>query len=41
LEISLEIQAVKQDGFTESEMRTIKENGANLRFDASSGFEEE
>jgi predicted AAA+ superfamily ATPase len=41
LEISFEIQAVKQDGFTESEMRTIKENGANLRFEGSSGFEEE
>jgi predicted AAA+ superfamily ATPase len=41
LEISLEIQAVKQDGFTESEMRTIKENGTNLRFEGSSGFEEE
>jgi predicted AAA+ superfamily ATPase len=40
LEISLEIQATKPDGFTESEIRTIKENSNNLKFD-SSGFEVE
>jgi hypothetical protein len=41
LNISLEIEANKPEGFTEGEMRTIKENGTNLRFEGSSGFEEE
>ncbi|MDR1422727.1 MAG: DUF499 domain-containing protein [Coriobacteriales bacterium] len=41
LEISLEIQATKPEGFSEGEMRTIKENAANLKFEGSSGFEEE
>jgi len=39
LELSLEINADKPDGFSESEIRTILENTNNLEFDES-GFEE-
>ena len=39
LEITIDIQASKPDGFTDAEMRTIKENASVLRFDASCGFE--
>jgi hypothetical protein len=41
LGISLDIQAVKREGFTESETCTIKDSGANLHFKGPSGFEEE
>jgi predicted AAA+ superfamily ATPase len=40
LEISLEIQATKTEGFSEGEIRTIKENSNSLKFD-NAGFEEE
>ncbi|MBB6333589.1 DUF499 domain-containing protein [Schaalia hyovaginalis] len=39
LEITIDIQASKPEGFTDVEMRTIKENASVLRFDASCGFE--
>ena len=39
LEITIDIQASKPDGFTDAEMRTIKENASVLRFDVSCGFE--
>ncbi|WP_421076873.1 DUF499 domain-containing protein [Microbacterium sp. IO18] len=39
LEITIDIQAIKSDGFDEGEMRTISENTRVLKFDASSGFE--
>ena len=39
LEITIDIQASKSDGFDEGEMRTISENAHVLRFDPSSGFE--
>ncbi|EPH07069.1 excisionase family DNA binding domain-containing protein [Propionibacterium sp. oral taxon 192 str. F0372] len=40
LEITIDIQAVKPEGFDESEIRTISENAHVLKFDPSSGFEE-
>lgn len=40
LEITIDIQASKPDGFDESEVRTISENARVLKFDPSSGFEE-
>lgn len=40
LEITLDIQAHKDEGFTESEVRTIQENANVLKFDPSSTFEE-
>ncbi|WP_429458149.1 DUF499 domain-containing protein [Microbacterium sp. ZKA21] len=39
LEITIDIQAIKSDGFDEGEVRTISENARVLKFDASSGFE--
>lgn len=39
LEITIDIQAIKGDGFDEGEVRTISENARVLKFDASSGFE--
>ena len=39
LEITIDIQAIKHDGFDESEVRTISENARVLKFDPSSGFE--
>ncbi len=39
LEITIDIQASKSDGFDEGEVRTISENARVLKFDASSGFE--
>lgn len=39
LEITIDIQATKPDGFDESEIRTISENARVLKFDPSSGFE--
>jgi hypothetical protein len=39
LEITIDIQASKGDGFDEGEVRTISENARVLKFDASSGFE--
>lgn len=39
IEITIDIQASKPAGFTEAEMRTIKENATALHFDPSSGFE--
>ncbi len=39
LEITIDIQASKNDGFDESEVRTISENARVLKFDQSSGFE--
>lgn len=41
LEITLDIQAVKQEGFSDDEIRTINENAQVLKFDTSSGFEKE
>lgn len=39
LEITIDIQASKADGFDEGEVRTISENTRVLKFDPSSGFE--
>ncbi|MDU2596673.1 MAG: DUF499 domain-containing protein [Dermabacter sp.] len=39
LDITIDIQATKPDGFDESEVRTIRENVRVLKFDPSSGFE--
>ena len=39
LEITIDIQASKAEGFDESEVRTISENASVLKFDPSSGFE--
>ncbi|MDF1489851.1 Swt1 family HEPN domain-containing protein [Tessaracoccus caeni] len=39
LEITIDIQATKPEGFDESEIRTIGENARVLKFDPSSGFE--
>lgn len=39
LEITIDIQAVKPEGFDEAEVRTISENARVLKFDPSSGFE--
>ena len=39
LDITIDIQAVKPEGFNESEVRTISENTHVLKFDPSSGFE--
>lgn len=39
LEITIDIQAIKNGGFDESEVRTISENAHVLKFDDSSGFE--
>lgn len=41
LEITIDIQASKPDGFDESEVRTISENSRVLKFDPSSSFEDE
>ena len=40
LEITIDIQASKPEGFSESEVRTIRENSRVLKFDLGSGFEE-
>ena len=40
LEITIDIQATKPEGFNESEIRTIRENTHVLKFDPSSDFEE-
>ena len=39
LEITIDIQAVKTEGFNDTEIRTISENARVLKFDPSSGFE--
>ena len=39
LDITIDIQATKPEGFNESEIRTIGENARVLKFDPSSGFE--
>lgn len=39
LEITIDIQATKPEGFDEAEIRTISENTRVLKFDPSSGFE--
>ncbi|MBF6276374.1 MULTISPECIES: Swt1 family HEPN domain-containing protein [Nocardia] len=39
LEITIDIQAIKSEGFDESEVRTLSENARVLKFDPSSGFE--
>lgn len=39
LEITIDIQATKPEGFDEAEVRTISENARVLKFDSSSGFE--
>ncbi|WP_373695497.1 MULTISPECIES: DUF499 domain-containing protein [Microbacterium] len=39
IEITIDIQATKTDGFDEGEVRTISENTRVLKFDPSSGFE--
>ncbi|MCC2321349.1 hypothetical protein [Cellulomonas xiejunii] len=39
LEVSIEIQAVNGDGFSAETVRTVRENGTTLRFNAN-GFEE-
>lgn len=39
LEITIDIQASKSNGFDEGEVRTISENARVLKFDPSSGFE--
>ncbi|WP_040158482.1 Swt1 family HEPN domain-containing protein [Nigerium massiliense] len=39
LDITIDIQATKPEGFDEAEVRTISENARVLKFDPSSGFE--
>lgn len=39
LDITIDIQATKPEGFDESEVRTIGENARVLKFDSGSGFE--
>jgi hypothetical protein len=39
LEITIDIQAVKTEGFNDTEIRTISENARVLKFDPGSGFE--
>lgn len=39
LEITIDIQASKAEGFDEAEVRTISENARVLKFDPTSGFE--
>lgn len=39
LDITIDIQATKPEGFNEAEVRTISENASALKFDPSSGFE--
>nr|WP_286982135.1 DUF499 domain-containing protein [Corynebacterium sp. UBA5992] len=39
LEITIDIQATKPEGFDEAEIRVIRENTRVLKFDPSSGFE--
>jgi predicted AAA+ superfamily ATPase len=39
IEITVDVQATKSDGFSASEIRTISENTRVLKFDPSSGFE--
>ena len=39
LEITIDIQAVKTEGFDDTEIRTIGENARVLKFDPGSGFE--
>ena len=39
LEITIDIQAAKTEGFDDTEIRTITENARVLKFDPSSGFE--
>ncbi len=39
LEITIDIQATKPEGFDESEVRTISENARTLKFESDSGFE--
>lgn len=41
LEITIDIQAVKTEGFNDTEIRTISENARVLKFDPSSGFEKD
>ena len=41
LEITIDIQAIKKEGFTESEVRTLSENARVLKFDPDSGFEQD
>jgi hypothetical protein len=41
LEISIEIQAEKSEGFTDSEVRVVAENSKVLGFDNQTGFERE
>ena len=39
MKITIDIRAIKAEGFDESEVRTISENARVLKFDPSSGFE--
>ena len=39
LDITIDIQATKPEGFNEAEVRTISENASALKFDPNSGFE--
>ncbi len=39
LEITIDIQAVKPEGFDETEVRTISENARTLKFNPGAGFE--
>ena len=39
LEITIDIQAIKPEGFNDTEIRTISENARVLKFDPGSGFE--
>src|SRR5690625_1846640 len=41
LDITIDIQAAKHEGFDESEIRTIRENARVLKFEAGSDFEKE
>lgn len=41
LQITIDIQALKPQGFTDAETRTIKENAASLKFAPGFGFEQD
>ena len=40
LEITVEIQATKKDGFSDTTTRIVSENARTLKFNADTGFED-
>jgi len=41
LNVTIEIEAIAPEGFDDAKVRTVKENATTLKFDPSSGFEQE